>query len=94
MGYNGIAPRKRVSMETGRAPQKGPGDEHRPARPQGQIVPFPERRSFGPLSWRVVRLASLVVLVLILIGAVVEVFFGHYLREAVERPSKAAQAVP
>ena len=53
----------------------------RPARPAGgPIVEFPRPRSFGPLSWQAVRIASAVVLVLIALGALVQIFFPHGMR--------------
>lgn len=48
---------------------------------RGQLVPFPQSRSLGPLKWRTVRLASYAILALIVIGAFVEFMFGDYLRE-------------
>ena len=61
--------------------------------PRGQLLYFPDRRSFGPLSWRTVRIASLAVLVLLLSGALLELFLLRTLRE-VRPESRNVARVP
>lgn len=61
--------------------------------PKGNgLLHFPQPRSFGPLSWRTVRMASLVILVLILGGAFLEMFFWRPVREPRALPSRAETA--
>jgi hypothetical protein len=53
---------------------------------RGVIVRFPDARSFGPLSWSTVRLASAIVLILLLGGALLGIIF--------RRPAGALQGSP
>lgn len=62
------------------AARKGPTDAESLEK-RGELVLFPDRRSFGPLSWRTVRIASLAVLLMILSGALFQLFLGHSLRQ-------------
>lgn len=61
--------------------------------PRGQLLYFPDRRALGPLSWRTVRIASLAVLVLLLSGALLELFLLRTLRD-VHSESRNVARVP
>jgi hypothetical protein len=77
-------------MASQSAPRSGSG--RRPTSPEqrGKLLVFPERRSFGPFSWRTVKIASLAVLILLLSGALLQLFLVHALREgSVSRPDTA-----
>ena len=63
-----------------RATDSGPGDARDAQGSRGRLVPFPEPRAFGPLSWRTVRMASLTCLLLLLLGTLVDLFLGPCLR--------------
>jgi len=68
------------------------GSGHRTTDPgrRGQLLPFPESRSFGPFSWRTVKAASFAVLLLLLSGALLQLFLVHALREGhAARPDTA-----
>lgn len=74
-------------MASQSVPRRGSG--HRTTAPErrGQLLAFPERRSFGPFRWRTVKIASFAVLILLLSGAVLQLFLSHALHEgSVARP--------
>ena len=77
-------------MASESVPRSGSGGRPRTPERQGRLLPFPERRSFGPFRWRTVKIASLAVLILLLSGAVLQLFFSHALRDANQaRPATA-----
>ena len=67
-------------MASGSVPRKGPNDDDASER-GARVVPFPETRSFGPLRWRTIRIASLAVVILLLVGALFEIFLFKILRD-------------
>lgn len=72
------------------APRRGSGRRETHPEPRGQLLAFPERRSFGPFRWRTVKIASFAVLLLLLSGALLQLFIVHALREgSVSRPDTA-----
>jgi hypothetical protein len=81
-------------MGSERATESGPGGAGEASEIRGQIVPFPERRAFGPLSWRTVRAASRALLLLIALGAVVQLLVEHYLLDLEGHRPSASQARP
>jgi len=77
-------------MASQSAPRSGSG--RRPTLPdkRGQLLFFPEHRSFGPFRWRTVKIASLAVLILLLSGSLLQLFLVHALREgSVAQPDTA-----
>ena len=68
-------------MASESAPRKGTS-EHGNQERRGEIILFPDRRTFGPLSWRTVRIASMVILALVLAGALIQMFLWRTLRDA------------
>jgi hypothetical protein len=64
-------------------------DEGRAER--GQLVMFPDRRSFGPFSWRMVRIASFTLLMLFGTGALIEMYLWPKLCEVQPGPQNAAR---
>lgn len=70
------------------AARKGPNDDESIEK-RGQLLLFPDRRAFGPLSWRTVRIASMAILLMILSGALIQLFLGHSLRPV--RPTSSAK---
>lgn len=68
-------------MASQSAPRGGSGQRPTPPEQRGQLLAFPERRSFGPFRWRTVKIASLAVLILLLSGALLQLFIVHALRE-------------
>ena len=64
---------------------------HSTSEPRGQIILFPDRRSFGPFSWRTIRIASFTILVLLLSGALLELFLGRGPREALPAAHNASR---
>jgi hypothetical protein len=72
------------------APRRGPGHPTTAPERRGQLLPFPDKRSFGPLRWRTVKIASLAVLLLLLTGAVLQLVIEHALRDGAHaRPDTA-----
>lgn len=57
-------------------------------RPGGVLLAFPDRRAFGPFSGRAIRAATVAVLVLLTIGAIVQIFFGRPLRGGGAPPAR------
>ena len=55
------------------------------------LVPFPAYRAFGPLSWRAVRLASVVMVLLLLGGTLLDLFLGRAAREERSAPPGEAR---
>ena len=73
------------------APRRGSGPRTTAPERRGQLLAFPERRSFGPLRWRTVKIASLAVLLLLLTGAVLQMVFEHALRDGGQARPDAAR---
>ena len=77
-------------MASQSAPRRGSGRRSTLPEQRGKLLLFPERRSFGPFRWRTVKIASLAVLILLLCGAVLQLFLAHALREGrIARPDAA-----
>lgn len=89
MGYNGSTERGGIRMN----PERAPSRNRRDASPGagGQLLRFREPRAFGPLSWRTVRMASVVVLLLLLGGAILELFLWRLAREPRTVPPREAR---
>jgi hypothetical protein len=68
-------------MASQSAPRRGSGHRPTPPEPRGQLLAFPERRTFGPFRWRTVKIASFAVLILLLSGALLQLVLVHALRE-------------
>jgi hypothetical protein len=77
-------------MASQSAPRRGSGGRPTPGEARGQLLAFPETRSFGPFRWRTVKIASFAVLILLLSGALLQLFLVHALREgSASRPDTA-----
>lgn len=71
-------------------PRKGPHEEEAGER-GGRVVRFPDSRSFGPLRWRTIRVASLAVVILLIAGALLEIFLLRAWRDTRPVPADAAR---
>src|SRR2546425_5083605 len=81
LGYNESSASERVPMASESAPRTGSNEESG-SDGRGQLIIFPDRRSFGPFRWRTVKIASFAVLVLMLSGFLLQLFLQHALRDA------------
>ena len=76
-------------MSTESAQRTGAGD--RIPSSGGQLLHFAEPRFFGPFRWKTIRVTSLVVLILVLGGAILELVFWRHAHGSRSAPATAAR---